>query len=167
MTRPRRSLSSRALREAAADERAARRMAGGALVGSVADLSPESIALRQQPVAKLTARELGDRAASVLDAAHRAQRIAAKRRGGARQERANEQARKALLTAAVQIRMAEATPGLDTRPLLHLSFKQVQEMELAARRIVSDNTREQWGALAVDTHRRVQRHIARKRGQEV
>lgn len=161
--RPR--ISSQQLRDAAAQRRAmeaAQRAGGVTLGGTAADLSREAIAMRERGDSRLTARALGDKAALVMEAGNRLQRVAIKRRGGKRQERAAHRAREALLTAAVQLRMAEATP-LDRHPLHHLPFQQVQKIEAQVRALVADNHTEQWARLAADTHRRIQAHHARKR----
>jgi hypothetical protein len=129
----------------------------------VPELTRQAVGLRNSRAGQLTAREMGDQAGRVLDAAHRAQRIAAKRRGGRREDAARRRAAEALLTAAVQIRLAAATRDLERRPLHALTVQQVQAAEADVRRIIADDTREQWGALAVDTHRRVQEHRARCR----
>jgi hypothetical protein len=126
------------------------------------DLSREAIAMRQGRAGRLTGKELAEQAARVLEAANRAQRIAAKRRGGRREAAAQRRAADALLTAAVQIRLAERVP-VDRKPLHVLSFQQVQTIEAEVRAAVCDDTREQWGALAVDTHRRVQAERLRAR----
>lgn len=97
----------------------------------------------------LTGRELAGRARRVFDEAKRLRKVAT-RRLGPRAARASERADEALRTAAVQIRLAQATP-LDRGYLHALDLERIQTIKAEVSRAFDADA----AALAVDTHRRI------------
>lgn len=135
------------------------------------DLSPEAVARRQRSQRRgrghggATGRELTKTADEILQAA-----LGLRKRAGTvdnRVERAKliRRAQEGVLTAATQIRIAQRCP-VDGGYLHHLTLTQIQECEREARAVIREDRAPYWGALAVDTHRRIaeQRERARAGG---
>lgn len=97
----------------------------------------------------LTGRELAARARRVFDEAKRLRKVAT-RRQGPRAASAAQRADDALRTAAVQIRIAQATP-LDRGYLHALPLERIQTIKAEVSRAFDADA----AALAVDTHRRI------------
>ena len=124
------------------------------------DLSADAIAARREAGgAGLTGRELAGRARDTFNRAKQL-RTVANRRMGKRAVRAAEQADKALLTAAAQIRLAQLTP-LDRGYLHALSLDKIQTVQAEVSRAFDQDA----GALAVDTHRRIEDQKMRVRAE--
>lgn len=125
---------------------------------AAADLSPAAIAARRTGDS-LTGLQLVYRAAAVLQEANRLRRVA-NARSGRRAASASGRADDALRTAAVQIRLAQLVPL--ARGYLHtLALDRVQTVKEEVGRAFDRDP----GALAVDTHRRIQDQRARIRAE--
>lgn len=123
------------------------------------DLSKEAILERRRTEARTgreggpTGRELAATASQVFNRAKQLRKIAERRKPGRRRQTAERRADEALQTAATQIRIAIDCPP--DRPYLHaLSLKQIQEI----KRYVIAYYNQDPAALAVDTHRMIQRY---------
>ena len=124
------------------------------------DLSTPAIAARREAGgAGLTGRELAGHARDTFNRAKQL-RMVANRRMGKRAARAAEQADAALRTAAAQIRLAQLTP-LDRGYLHALSLDKIQTVQAEVGRAFDQDA----GALAVDTHRRIQDQKMRVRAE--
>ena len=129
------------------------------------DLSLDAIQRRQaaqkrgQGHGGMTGRQLVASAGAHLKNANRQARIATGRTG-ARKAAAERKGKHALLTAAVQIRIAERVPA-DRGYLHHLTIQQIQKCEEEAQRLVAGDEWDRWASLAVDTHRRIQQERSR------
>lgn len=122
--------------------------------GSAADLSPEAIEARRRADLKggdATGLQLLERADLVFSQAKRLQRQASRASSRRRMGRLSEKADDALRTAATQIRIAQACPL--NRGYLHaLDLGKIQTIKAEVGKAFDDDP----GALAVDTHRRIQ-----------
>jgi hypothetical protein len=133
--------------------------------GAVPDLSLDGIAARAEARRKTgreggyTGRELVRVAGEVLNRAVKLQREANRKRGSRRGRRLDDEADRALMTAALQIRLAQWVPS--DRPYLHvLDLPRIQ----AAREEVFAFVRERGTAeLAVDTSTRIREQRLRHR----
>lgn len=136
---------------------------------TLADLSPEAIRARAeakaqahmtgQPDGGWTGYQLVKKAAEFLDIANRNMRIA-RGRQGARRARAEHKADEALRAGATCIRLAGATP-LATGYLHALTLDKIQTCKAEVGKAFDEDP----GALAVDTHRRIQDQRARVRAE--
>jgi hypothetical protein len=106
----------------------------------------------------LTGTQLIDRAAQVFDVANRLQKQTQRTPAGRRRDQVNARADEALRTAAVQIRIAQATP-LDRGYLHALDLPKIQQTKAEVGRAFDTDP----AALAVDTHRRIQDQRNRRR----
>lgn len=117
------------------------------------DLSPAAIAARQAAELRdgnLTGAQLIERAKRVYERSTQLAKTALHRPPGRKREKASAKADEALVTAAVQVRIAELTP-LD-KPYLHaLDLEQIQVVQAEVKRAAGVDI----AALAVDTHRRL------------
>jgi hypothetical protein len=121
------------------------------------DLSKEAIAARQKAKATTqrdggwTGRELTEIAGRGLQEANRLAKVTMSRPPGRRRDRASRKADATLLQAATQIRIAQLCPP--DRGYLHaLDLGQIQTVKDEVTRLFHQDA----GALAVDTHRRLQ-----------
>jgi hypothetical protein len=128
----------------------------GDRLGGAADLSRAASDLRRTLVAKgdpdggATGKLLTERAIRVFDRAKLLQKTSDRAPAGRRRRRASDQADQALVTAAMQIRLAQATP-LDRGYLHHHPLERIQEVRAEVTAIAARDL----AALAVDTHRRI------------
>jgi hypothetical protein len=129
------------------------------------DLSRDAIAARRKAKAETqrdggyNGSELIDVAARVFDEAKRLRKVG-DRRAGRRAAAAYERADQALLTASVQIRLAQLTP-LDRPYLHHLALDRIQKVKEEVQRAYHADA----AVLAVDTHRRIQDQRNRRRAE--
>lgn len=131
------------------------------------DLSPEAVRRRQAARKRgighggSTGRELIHLAGQVFDQANRLMKVAQNRPAGRRRDAALRNATKAMLTCAVQLRIAERTP-LDKGYLHHLSVQDIQRCEAEVHQAAATDI----AALAADAQRRLndQRLRARTEG---
>lgn len=123
--------------------------AGATRTNAAVDLSREAIAARTDGE-NVTGRQLVARAGSVLERANALAKQASSCDNRVMRRRLSDTADQALVTAAVQIRLAQLVP-LD-KPYLHaLTLEQVQTVKAEVTTVAALNL----AALAVDTHRRI------------
>lgn len=129
------------------------------------DLSRDAIAARQHAARETgraggyTGRELIDIAGRQLEEANRLRAIATRRSDNRlRRAQASRAADEHLIRAALQIRLAQATP-LDRGYLHHLSLDRVQNVREEVAHAFADGPAD----LAVDTHRRIEEQRTRRR----
>lgn len=132
---------------------------------AVPDLSPQAIKARLEAEGEgtnATGRQLIFRAARVFKQAEKLTQLALSRPPASRRaRRLHDQADDALRTAAVQIRIAAATP-LERGYLHAMPINKLQDVEEEVARAFAHDP----AALAVDTHRRIKQQRLRAAEQE-
>lgn len=147
---------------AAAIHRAGRQSIDPRVHQAVPDLSTAAIAERRRQ-REITGAELIDLADRVYHRAALLAKVASRSTSSRRRrDRASAAADQALVTAAVQIRLAELTP-VTTSYLHAVSIDQIQTVKADVSRVAGEDM----AALAVDTHRRIAAQKTRRSVEQV